>query len=39
VLVAEEYWTAVEDNPEWDVVLDEQFLKRVIVDGSPPLRG
>ena len=38
VLVAEEYWTAAGDIPEWDVVLDGQFLVRVIVDGSPPLR-
>ena len=38
VLVAEEYWTVTDDIPEWDVVLDGQFLVRVIVDGSPPLR-
>ena len=38
VLVAEEYWTVIGDIPEWDVVLDGQFLVRVIVDGSPPLR-
>ena len=38
VLVAEEYWTVTGDIPEWDVVLDGQFLVRVIVDGSPPLR-
>ena len=38
VLVAQEYWTAAGDIPEWDVVLDGQFLVRVIVDGSPPLR-
>ena len=38
VLVAEEYWTVIGDIPEWDVILDGQFLVRVIVDGSPPLR-
>lgn len=38
VLVAEEYWTAADDIPGWDVVLDGQFLVRVIVDGSPSLR-
>ena len=38
VLVAEEYWTAASDIPGWDVVLDDQFLVRVIVDGVPPLR-
>ncbi len=38
VLVAEEYWTAAADIPGWDVVLDGQFLVRVVVDGSPPLR-
>ena len=38
VLVAEEYWTVTNDIPGWDVVLDGQFLVRVLVDGSPPLR-
>ena len=38
VLVAEEYWTVINDIPGWDVVLDGEFLVRVIVDGSPPLR-
>jgi hypothetical protein len=38
VLVAEEYWTAVEEIPGWDLALDGQFLVRVIVDGAPPLR-
>jgi hypothetical protein len=38
VLAAEEYWTVTGDVPEWDVVLDGQFLVRVIVEGSPPLR-
>jgi hypothetical protein len=38
VLVAEEYWTATEDNPGWDVTLEDSFLVRVVVDGAPPLR-
>jgi 2,4-diaminopentanoate dehydrogenase len=38
VLVAEEYWTAAEDIPDWDVEFDGEFLVRVIVDGAPPLR-
>ncbi len=38
VLVAEEYWTAADDIPEWNVVLDGQFLVRVLVDGAPQLR-
>ncbi len=38
VLVAEEYWTVTDDISEWDVVLQGQFLVRVIVDGAPPLR-
>jgi hypothetical protein len=38
VLVAEEYWTAVEAIPGWDLALDGQFLVRVIVDGAPPIR-
>ena len=38
VLVAEEHWTVTDDIPGWDVVLDEQFLVRIVVDGSPPLR-
>jgi hypothetical protein len=38
VLVAEEYWTVTGDIPGWDVVHDGQFLVRVLVDGSPPLR-
>ena len=39
VLVAEEYWTVTSDIPGWDLALDGQFLVRVIVDGSPPLRA
>lgn len=38
VLAAEEYWTAADDIPGWDVDLDGEFLVRVIVDGAPPLR-
>ncbi|MBB3750434.1 hypothetical protein FHT44_002895 [Mycolicibacterium sp. BK634] len=38
VLVAEEYWTAVEEIPGWDLALAGQFLIRVIVDGAPPIR-
>jgi hypothetical protein len=38
VLVAEEYWTAADDIPGWDVVLDGEFLVRVVVDGAPPVR-
>jgi hypothetical protein len=38
VLVAEEYWTAADDIPGWDVALDGQFLVRIVVDGVPPLR-
>jgi hypothetical protein len=39
VLVAEEYWTVTGDIPGWDVMLDGQFLVRVIVEGSPSLRA
>jgi hypothetical protein len=38
VLVAEEFWTVTGDIPGWDVVPDGQFLVRILVDGSPPLR-
>jgi hypothetical protein len=38
VLVAEEYWTAVEEIPGWDLALDGQFLVRILVDGVPSLR-
>ena len=37
-LAAEEYWTATDDIPGWDVDLDGDFLIRVIVNGVPPLR-
>jgi len=37
VLVAEEYWT-VTDVPEWDLILDGEFLVRILVEGSPSLR-
>jgi hypothetical protein len=38
VLVAEEYWTVTSDIPGWDLTLDRQFLVRVVVEGSPPIR-
>jgi hypothetical protein len=38
VLVAEEFWTVVDAVGGWGVVLDGQFLVRVIVEGAPPLR-
>jgi hypothetical protein len=38
VLAAEEYWTAADDIPGWDVDLGGDFLIRVIVNGVPPLR-
>lgn len=38
VLVAEEYWTAADDIPDWGVALDGEFLVRIVVDGAPPLR-
>lgn len=38
VLVAEEYWTAVEEIPGWELALEGQFLIRIIVDGEPPMR-
>jgi 2,4-diaminopentanoate dehydrogenase len=38
VLVAEEYWSVTSDIPGWDLTLDRQFLVRVIVERSPPIR-
>jgi hypothetical protein len=38
VLVAEEYWTVTSDIPGWDLSFDREFLVRVLVEGSPPLR-
>jgi hypothetical protein len=38
VLVAEEHWTTTRDIPGWDLARDGQFLVRILVDGSPPLR-
>ncbi|HWT47137.1 MAG TPA: dihydrodipicolinate synthase [Mycobacterium sp.] len=38
VLAAEEFWTVTDAVAGWGVVLDGQFLVRVIVDGAPPLR-
>ena len=38
VLVAEEYWTVTRDIVGWADLPDEQFLVRIRVDGSPPIR-
>jgi len=38
VLVAQEYWTVTDDIPGWDLDLEQTFLVRVIVDGSPTVR-
>jgi 2,4-diaminopentanoate dehydrogenase len=38
VLVAEEYWTAADGIAEWGDIPHGQFLVRVQVDGSPPIR-
>ena len=38
VLVAQEYWTVTDDIPGWDLDLQQTFLVRVTVDGSPSLR-
>jgi hypothetical protein len=38
VLVAEEYWTAANDIPDWGFTLDGKFLVRVIVEGAPDMR-
>jgi hypothetical protein len=37
VLVAEEYWTAAREIPEWGLALDGQFLVRVLVEGAPDI--
>lgn len=39
VLVAEEYWTVVNDIPQWDLRLDGQFLVRVLIEGDPPIQA
>jgi hypothetical protein len=36
--VAEEYWTAADDIPDWGLSLDGRFLVRVLVEGAPDLR-
>jgi hypothetical protein len=38
VLVAEEYWSAVREIPEWGLSLDGQFLVRVLIEGAPNIR-
>jgi hypothetical protein len=38
VLVAQEYWTATDDIPGWDLNLEQTFLVRVLVDGVPPIK-
>jgi hypothetical protein len=38
VLVAEEYWVATNDIPDWDLKLDGKFLVRVLIEGAPPMR-
>jgi hypothetical protein len=38
VLVAEEYWTIAPEMPGWGIAVDGEFLVRVNVEGSPPLR-
>jgi hypothetical protein len=38
VLVAEEYWTAADNIPDWDLTLDGRFLVRVLVEGAPDLK-
>jgi len=37
VLVAQEYWTATDDIPGWDLDLTQTFLVRVRVEGVPPI--
>jgi hypothetical protein len=36
-LVAEEYWV-VTDIPQWDLVIDDALLIRIVVDGMPQMR-
>jgi hypothetical protein len=38
VLVAQELWTVTDDIPCWDLDLEQTFLVRVIVEGTPTLR-
>ncbi len=37
VLVAQEFWTATDDIPGWDLDLTQTFLVRVRVEGVPPI--
>ena len=37
-LVAEEYWTAADDIPDWGFKLDGRFLVRAIVEGAPDMK-
>jgi hypothetical protein len=36
--VAQEYWTATDDIPGWDLNLEQTFLVRVLVEGVPPIK-
>ena len=38
VLVAQEFWTVTDDIPGWDLDIEQTFLVRVIVEGTPTLR-
>jgi hypothetical protein len=38
VLVAQEFWTATDDIPGWDLNLEQTFLVRVLVEGVPPIK-
>ena len=38
VLVAEEYWSATNDIPQWNLALDGQFLVRVLIEGAPSIK-
>ncbi len=38
VLVAEEHWTVAGEIPGWDMGTGDDFLVRVTVEGSPPIR-
>jgi 2,4-diaminopentanoate dehydrogenase len=39
VLVCEEYWTTTRDIPGWDVVEDDEFRVRILVEAWPSLRA
>ncbi len=38
VLVSEEYWTVAGEIPGWDLGTGDDFLVRITVEGSPPIR-